>query len=178
MKISRSSRTVTASIAATLAAGIIGGSLLSQDAESQKRHSARWHVHIFREAAQGREFEEFLGGEFKYKDSQGKAITVAGIPGKVVKLAVDSITLQLNDGTAAKDFSVKADSEDARDVATMIRHLEIGSRALVITVNGEAKFVLELAGGQDKPKTDKKEAAPKGKKAEKAAEKTEKAATK
>jgi hypothetical protein len=167
MRITQSTRSVATFVICSLAAGFLGTSLLSQDAESQKRHSARWHVHIFREAAQGREFEEFLGGEFKYK-AQGKAITVAGVPGKVVKLAVDSITLQLNDGSTPKDFSVKADAEDARDVAAQIRHLEIGSRALVITVNGEARYVMELAaGGQDKPKADKKEAAPKAKKTEK-----------
>jgi hypothetical protein len=183
MKFTRSTKTLAAFIVASLAAGFIGGGLLSQDAESAKRHSARWHVHVFKEAAQGREFDQFLGSEFRYKDAAGKAITVACLPGKVVKLAVDSITLQLNDGSAPKDFSVKADTEDARDVAAQVRHLDIGSRALVITVNGESKYVVELAGrdAPERPKAEKKDAAPKAKKAEKAekaAEKTEKEAAK
>ncbi len=185
---SGSSKTIAAIVLLPLALGFLGKSLLSEEAppppprkaedmQSARRHSARWHAHIFRDAGQGREFDQFLGGEFKYKEADGKSIVVAGVPGKVVKLAIDSVTLQPNDGGAPKDFAVKADPEDARDVSAQLRHIEIGGRAVVITVNGEARWVIEIGGREpsDGPKAEKKdrEPRPRGKKAEKAEKKTE-----
>src|SRR5262245_39120836 len=152
MTIARSTKTLAALTIAALAAAVLGGRLSSEEAAVIKRHSARWHVHIFKEAAQGKEFDEFLGGEFRYRDSQGKPIAIGGIPGKVAKLAAESVTLNLNDGGAPREFPIKADAEDARDVAAQLRRLDIGSRAMVITVNGEARYAVDLAGrDQEKP---------------------------
>jgi hypothetical protein len=162
MKLSQSTKRVSAVFIAVLSLGVLGGTLLSQDAESVKRHSARHHAPVFKEAGAGKEFDSFLGGQFRYKDAQGKTITVDGIPGKVTKLEAGSVSLKLNDGGSSKDFALKADPEDSRDVEAQFRHLEIGGKAVVVVVNGEAKYLVDM--GREAPehtKTEKKEKAKK-----------------
>lgn len=132
------------------------GAKKDDEAGAARGRSPRWTERLFRQATQGKEFESFLGGELRFKDPEGKALSVVANPGKVVKLTTDSITLELNDGSGAKDFPVKSDGADGRELSRQLRRIRVGDRALVININGETKWAVPILNEPEKSKDEEK----------------------
>jgi len=89
--------------------------------------------------------------------------------------------LELNDGSGAKDFPVKSDSADGRELSRQLRRIRVGDRALVININGETKWAVPILNEPEKSKdeekkdkADKVDDKGKGKKGEKAASRDKK----
>ncbi len=176
-------------VAMALLFGALGFGLQAQEKDAKKgveagaaqRRSPRWTERLFRQSTQGKEFESFMGGELRFKDPEGKALSVVANPGKVVKVTTDAITLELNDGSGAKDFPVKSDSADGRELSRQLRRIRVGDRALVININGETKWAVPILNEPEKSKdeekkdkADKVDDKGKGKKGEKAASRDKK----
>ena len=135
-----------------------GAGAKKEEPGAAAHRSPRWTERLFRQSVQGKEFESFMGGELRFKDPEGKALSVVAHPGKVVKLTTDSITLQLNDGSGAKDFPVNSgkDSPDAKELSRQLRRVRVGDRALVILINGETKWAVPVVNESEKTKEEEK----------------------
>jgi len=139
-----------------------------EEAGASAHRSPRWTERLFRQSVQGKEFESFMGGELRFKDPEGKALSVVATPGKVVKLTADSITLELNDGSGAKDFAVKkSDSPEGKELSRQLRRIRMGDRALVININGETKWAMPVLNEPEKSKEEQKKESEKKEKEEK-----------
>lgn len=84
-------------------------------------------------------FDQFLGAEFKFKDKDGKAVTLDAFPGVVKAVTHSSITLTLNDGSGDKTFTF---TDPGKRVQRLLEMLKAGDKAAVVTVNGGAKAIV------------------------------------
>jgi preprotein translocase subunit YajC len=85
------------------------------------------------------EFENRLGGQWQYKDADGNVHTVASIPGTVVSVSGNKVTIKPNDGSANKEFTF--DTTDKERLAAHIASLKEGDKVVVTTLDGVAQSI-------------------------------------
>ncbi|MEE9286370.1 MAG: hypothetical protein V3V35_11660 [Dehalococcoidia bacterium] len=90
-----------------------------------------------------RQFDRFLGAEFRFLDNEDSPVTAAAIPGTIVETGEGSITIEANDGSGAQTYEFGADPTPL--VQRLLDRLAPGDPVIVVTVDGEARFV--VAGG-------------------------------
>ncbi len=148
MKMQRSwKKVVMAGLGVAMAGSLIGTTLVanaqnsggpaqtpSGNAQGQQRsgHPGRGHrPHI--------DFKNRLGGQWQYKDADGKVHTVASIPGTVVSVSGNKVTITPNDGSANKEFTF--DTTDKERLAAHIASLKAGDKVVVTTLDGVAQGI-------------------------------------
>lgn len=161
-------RWIIGGVVAAMLAGLVGSTLIAQAAPVAQDstptptptptatptpplerphgpHKPRWFAGLFRNAARHAHFDQFMGGELRFKNDEGQMVTVAAIPGVVTAIGENKITIKANDGSAPEEFIFKpGDENEGRSLEAHLRRIEVGDKVIVVTVNGEPKWVVKV----------------------------------
>ena len=78
---------------------------------------------------------DFLGGEFRIRDKDGNVVTYSVDAGKVKSASETELKIEANDGSGEKGYSIGADTHMPKD-------FQEGDQVIVVSVNGEVKWVV------------------------------------
>jgi len=95
-----------------------------------------------------RNFDRFLGSETRVKDENGMVVTIATVPGKVVSTTGTSVTLDPNDGSGQKTFTLPSDAPDR--LKNALKRLQAGDKVVVRTQDGVVKRILKVPAPQQR----------------------------
>ncbi len=91
-------------------------------------------------------FGHFMGWQFKFTDKDGKPVTVKSIPGTVVSVTKDSITIKPNDSAETGGiFAVTTDTKVLLPGKAGVESLKAGDQVVVVTSDG--KTALSITQG-------------------------------
>ena len=98
-------------------------------------------------------FGHFLGGQFRFSDTNNKAHTVAVTPGTVSSVTSDKLTITPNDGGGSKSYSLTSETR----IHTAGQHwnggqaasLKAGDKVVVVTLDGSDTPKAVMIGGPD-----------------------------
>ncbi|MSQ26520.1 MAG: PDZ domain-containing protein [Dehalococcoidia bacterium] len=99
-------------------------------------------------------FDHMIGGQFTYKDKDGKTVTTSAVFGKVTTASDNSVTITRNDNAQTATFSIDANTK----LRGKGSDLKAGNKVVVSTKNGSTTAAAiansqggPRPGGQNKP---------------------------
>lgn len=89
-------------------------------------------------------FGHIMGGQFRFTDKDGNAVTVKSIPGTVVNAAKDSITIKPNDkAETGTTFAINADTKVQLPGRAAVESLKPGDQVIVVTSDGKTALTVK-----------------------------------
>ena len=87
-----------------------------------------------------RQFDRFLGAEFRFLGPEDTPATAVAIPGTVIETGEDFVIIDANDGTGPQRYGFE--SPIAPPIQLVLGRLEPGGNVIVVTVNGVARWLV------------------------------------
>lgn len=100
-------------------------------------------------------FGHFLGGQFRFSDTDNTAHTVAITPATVASLSGDKLTVTLNDGGAGKTYTLTSDTrihtagQPWNGGQGQTASPKVGDKVVVVTLDGNDTPKAVVIGGPD-----------------------------
>ncbi len=87
-----------------------------------------------------RQFDRFLGAEFRFLGPEDTPATAVAIPGTVIETGEDFVIIDANDGTGPQRYGFE--SPIAPPIQLVLGRLEPGDNVIVVTVDGVARWLV------------------------------------
>ena len=87
-----------------------------------------------------RQFDRFLGAEFRFLGPEDTPATAVAIPGTVIETGEDFVIIDANDGTGPQRYVFE--SPIAPPIQLVLGRLEPGGNVIVVTVDGDARWLV------------------------------------